>query len=55
MILADRLANTGRCKVRSAAVQMEAIDDPFMKKITAMGENYEKTDSKGASQGCRKI
>ena len=36
-------------------VQVETIDDPFMKKITAIGENYEKTNSKGASQGCKKI
>lgn len=36
-------------------VQAETLDEPLMKKITARGENYEKTDFKGASQSCRKI
>jgi hypothetical protein len=36
-------------------IQAETTDDLLMKKITARGENYEKTDSKRTSQSCRKI
>jgi hypothetical protein len=45
----------GLIKGKICGVQVETIDDSFMKKITAIGENYEKTNSKGASQGCKKI
>ena len=45
----------GLIQGKICGVQVETIDDPFIKKITAIGENYEKTNSKGASQGCKKI